>query len=418
VTVGSRLGGARFGPLRSQGFRALYTAHAVSVVGDGLVSVALAFAVLDLTGSASDLGLVLLARLVPMVFLYVAGGVWADRLPRHRLMVASHALAFVAQATSGALLIGGRASIASLAGLQALHGVATAFYRPASSGILPRLVRREELQQANALLWGALAVGGVLGPALAGIVVATAGPGWALLGDGCSFALSALLLLRLRRHDLGTAPAREPFWTDVRAGWDEVRSRTWIWLSIVYFSLFQLVYLPAIFVLGPTIAKRSLGGPAAWALVVAALGIGSILGNVVALRLRIQRPLAASYVVILAAVPTLVLLGAAAPVFAIAAAAVVSGAAVGIANTFWETTLQRGVPGERLSRVAAYDWMGSTALRPVGLALIGPLAVAVGTEPLLLGISGVVVAGTIAILGVDETRDRRTEDAPAELLAA
>jgi hypothetical protein len=191
-----------------------------------------------------------------------------------------------------------------------------------------------------------------------------------------------------------------------------VRSRSWIWLSILYFSLFQLLYLPAIFVLGPTIAKQSLGGPAAWALVVSALGVGSILGNVLALKLRIARPLAASYVVVFAAVPTLVLLAASAPALAIAAAAVASGTAVGLANTFWETTLQQGVPADRLSRVVAYDWMGSTALRPVGLALIGPLAAGIGTEPLLLAISAVVVAGTVAILGVDDIRGRRLDARP------
>jgi MFS family permease len=413
--VDASAGRARFGPLRRKGFRALYSAHVVSVLGDGLVSVALAFAVLDLTGSASDLGLVLLARLVPTVLFYVAGGVWGDRLPRHRLMVASNALSFASQTTMGALLVTDHATIALLVALQAVQGVATAFYRPAASGIVPRLVPREELQQANALMWGAMSVGGVLGPAVSGVLVATAGPGWAILADGLTFAVAAGLLLRLGRHDLGHARVPAGFWADVRTGWQEVRSHTWIWTSIVYFAVFQLLYIPSISVLGPVIAKESLGGAAAWALIVSALGIGSILGNILALRVRVRRPLAVAFVVILATVPGLVLLGLAAPALAIAGACIVSGTAFGLANTLWETTLQQGVPAERLSRVSAYDWMGSTALRPVGFAIIGPIALAVGVRPTLLAISAAVVVCSVAILGVRDIRARRAAEPIADV---
>jgi MFS family permease len=363
----------------------------VSVVGDGLVGVALAFAVLDLTGSVSALGLVLTARIVPLVVFYLAGGVFGDRLPRHRLMVWSNLARFASQSATGILLIAGHATLAELIALQALHGAATAFFRPASSGIVPRLVPRECLQQANALMWGALSVGGVLGPALAGVLVATLGAGWALLGDGISFLLAALLLLRLRGHDLGTASTATSFWHDLREGWDEVRSHTWIWTSIAYFALFQLLYIPAISVLGPVIAKEELGGPAAWALIVSALGVGSILGNVLALRVRPARPLAFSYVVILTALPCLIFLAIPTAALAIAAGAVVAGAAIGLGNTLWETTLQQGVPGDRLSRVSAYDWMGSTALRPLGFAIIGPIAAGVGLRPTLNAIAVAVV---------------------------
>lgn len=405
--MASTPGGARLGPLRSPDFRALFAAHAISVAGDGLVSVALAFAVLDLTGSASALGLVLLARLVPMVLFYVAGGVWGDRLPRHLLMVASNAVRFGSQTLMGALLVTGHATIALLVVLQAVHGVGTAFYRPASSGIVPRLVARTELQQANALMWGALSIGGVLGPALSGVLVSTVGAGWAILVDGITFGAAALMLLRLGRYDLGTAPSGSSFWSDVAAGWDEVRSRTWVWTSIVYFAFFQLVYLPAVMVLGPVIAKESLGGPAAWALIVSALGIGSIVGNVVALRMRPARPLAVAFLVILGVVPGLVLMAIPSSALAIAAVSVVAGAVVGLANTLWETTLQHGVPADRLSRVAAYDWMGSTALRPVGFAIVGPVAAAAGIAPTLLGIAVLVVGGTAAVLAVGEVRRRQ-----------
>jgi MFS family permease len=405
--VGLSLGGARFGPLRHRDFRALYTAHVVSVVGDGLVGVALAFAVLDLTGSAGDLGLVMGARLVPMIAFYLAGGVWGDRLPRHRLMVGSNVVRFLSQTAMGVLLIGGHGTIALLILLQAVHGGATAFYRPASSGIVPRLVERRDLQQANALIWGAVSVGGVLGPALSGVLVATVGAGWAILGDGLSFALAAWLLRRLGSYDLGTAPRGSSFWADLGAGWHEVRSRTWLWTSIVYFSVFQLVYIPTISVLGPLISKQSLGGPAAWALIVTSMGIGSILGNVLALRVRVPRPLAASYVLILVTVPGLVLFALPASALAIAAAEIAAGTGFGLAVAFWETTLQKGVPAESLSRVASYDWMGSTALRPVGLAIVGPIAAVLGVRTTVLAVAAAVVLSSGAILAVRDVRAQR-----------
>lgn len=396
----------------------MYVAHVVSVVGDGLVGVALAFAVLDLTGSASALGLVLGARLVPMVAFYLAGGVWGDRLPRHRLMVGSNLVRFASQSAMGLLLIAGHGTVALLVVLSAVHGAATAFYRPASSGIVPRLVDRSDLQQANALMWGAIAVGGVLGPALAGVLVATAGAGWAILGDGVSFLVASVLLLRLGRYDLGSAPTGSSFWTDLRSGWHEVRSRRWLWTSIAYFSIFQLVYIPTISVLGPLISKQSLGGAAAWALIVTGMGIGAILGNVVALRVRPSRPLAASYLLILGTVPGLVLFALPESALVIAAAQLVAGAVVGLAGTFWETTLQKGVPAESLSRVSSYDWMGSTALRPLGLAIVGPVAALVGVRATVISVAAIVVACTAAILCVPEIRAQRDSETEPEPLAA
>jgi MFS family permease len=285
-----------------------------------------------------------------------------------------------------------------------VHGAATAFYRPASSGIVPRLVDRADLQQANALMWGAISVGGVLGPALSGVLVATVGSGWAILGDGISFALAALLLRRLGSYDLGTTPRGSSFWSDLGSGWQEVRSRTWLWTSILYFSVFQLVYIPTISILGPLISKQSLGGPTAWALIVTGMGIGAILGNVLALRLRVARPLAASYVLILGTVPGLVLFAIPVSALVITAAEIGAGAVFGLATAYWETTLQKGVPAESLSRVASYDWMGSTALRPLGLAIVGPVAAALGVRTTVLAVAAAVVLSSAAILAVRDVR--------------
>lgn len=389
--------------LREREFRLLFTAHAISAVGDFLVPVALAFAVLDLTGSASDLGFVLTARLVPLVLFMLAGGVWADRLPRQQLMIWSHLIRLVAQGALGLLLVTGDARIWQLVALQIVHGAATAFFRPASSGIVPQTVSPEHLQQANGLMWGAIGVAGFAGPAIAGLVLATAGAGWAILGDAATFALGAYLLARLRLPALARAP-RETFLHELAAGWREVVSRRWLWTSIASFAVFQLAVIAAFSVLGPVVAKRSLGGASAWALIVAAFGMGSIAGNVLALHLRPRRPLLLVFALTLLCFPSLFLLGFAAPVPLIAATELGSGLAIGLSGALWETTMQEHVPERALSRVSAYDWMGSMVLRPAGLAVVGPIASLVGVRATLLGAGALGVVANLALLAVREVR--------------
>jgi predicted MFS family arabinose efflux permease len=393
-----------FGALRERQFRLLFTAHAISAVGDFLVPVALAFAVLDLTGSASDLGFVLTARLVPLVLFMLAGGVWADRLPRQQLMIWSHVVRLVSQGALGLLLVAGHARIWELVVLQAVHGTAAAFFRPASSGIVPQTVSAGRLHQANGLMWGAIGVAGFAGPALAGIVVATAGAGWAILGDAVTFAVGAWLLTRLRLPPLERA-ARETFLRELAVGWREVVSRRWLWTSIASFAGFQLAVIAAFSVLGPVVAKRSLGGATAWATIAAAFGIGSIIGNVVALHLRPRRPLRFAFALTLLCFPSLFLLAFAAPVALIAVTEFGSGLAIGLSGAMWETTLQEHVPEAALSRVAAYDWMGSMVLRPAGLAVIGPVATVVGVRSALVGAALIGLASNLALLAVRDVRD-------------
>jgi MFS family permease len=415
--VRTRLLGS-FDALREREFRLLFTAHAISVLGDFLVPVALAFAVLDLTGSATDLGFVLTARLVPLVLFMLAGGVWADRLPRQRLMIASHLVRLVSQGALGLLLVAGHARIWELVVLQAIHGTATAFFRPASSGIVPQTVAPEHLQQANGLMWGAFGVAGFAGPAIAGVVLATAGAGWAILGDATTFALGAYLLTRLRLPPLPPR-ARERFFHELAVGWREVVSRRWLWTSIASFAFFQVAVIAAFSVLGPVVAKRSLGGASAWATLAAAFGIGAIVGNVVALHFRPRRPLRFTFSFTLLCFPTLFLLAFAAPLPLIAVTELVSGLAIGMSGAMWETTVQEHVPEAARSRVSAYDWMGSMVLRPAGLAVVGPVAALVGVKATLIGAGLLGLASNVALLAVREVRDLEsgapatTSDEPA-----
>jgi MFS family permease len=366
-------------------FRWLFWARATSLLGDGIAPVALAFAVLDLTGSATDLGFVLAARTLPMVVFLLAGGVWADRIPRQRLMMISDIGRFATQGTVAALLLTGSAQIWEIVALQILNGTATAFFNPASTGLTPQTVSRERLQQANALISLVSSTLGIAGPVMAGVLVATAGPGWALAVDSATFVGSAFFLFKLKLPATVTPLIRTRFLAQLSEGWREVRSRQWVWVSILDFMAIQLFFLPSFLVLGPLIAKTSLGGASAWAAIAAASGAGAVVGDLLSFRYRPRRPLLSMVCLFTLGLPTLVVLGFEAATVIIAPAAVLFGIGNSIANTLWFTALQQGVPEQALSRVSSYDWMGSTVLRPVGYAIVGPVAAMIGVRETLIG---------------------------------
>jgi predicted MFS family arabinose efflux permease len=331
------------------------------------------------------------------VLLFLAGGVWADRFPRQLVMVASHLVRLFSQGVLGILLVSGHAEIWQLIVLQLVHGAATGVFRPAASGLTPQLVPDEHLQTANSLMWATVSIGGIGGPVVGGVLVATVGAGWALIGDAVTFGLGALLLLQVA--PLGqTPPTTESFWQSLAGGWHEVRSRTWLWASIVDFAAFQMIYLAALMVLGPLVAKQALGGAGAWAAILASFSLGTLGGNLWAMHLRPHRPLIFAWSLILLSGPSLALLAFHAPAWAIALTELASGLSLGAAGTLWETTLQRNVPKEALSRISAYDWMGSTALRPLGLAAIGPIATAVGVKETLLAAFVLTMIGSVTLL--------------------
>jgi MFS family permease len=342
-----------------------------------------------------------------MVLFMLAGGVWADRLPREALMIGSSLVRLVTQTVLGLLLVAGSARIWEIVVLQAVHGAATAFFRPASSGIVPQTVSAPRLQQANALMWGAVGTAGFAGPAVAGVILSVASPGWAILGDASTFGVAAWLLSRLRLPPREVAP-RESFLHELAAGWREVASRRWLWASIVVFSLFQLTVIASISVLAPLVAKRSLGGHSAYAMIAAGFGVGAVLGNLAALHVRARRPLVTAYLLCALSVPTLFLLAYAVPAPAIAASEAVAGLCIGVAGVLYETTLQEQIPTAAYGRVASWDWMGSTALRPLGLVVMGPLAALVGVRPVLVGSGTLVLASLALLLAVPDVRSMRS----------
>jgi predicted MFS family arabinose efflux permease len=390
--------------LRLRDFRLVFGAFAVSVLGDRMVVIALAFAVLHLGGSASDIGIVLAARTVPLVGALLIGGVVADRTSRRAVMVSADLSRMVTQGVLAALLITGEPAIWTLAVLSGLTGAATGFFNPASTGLLPAVVPPEQLQQANGLRATAMSGGEILSPALGGVLVAGAGPGWALAVDAATFAGSAAFLANLRLPPRLPRTQQESFFADLRQGWTEFRSRTWVWVSVSAGGIATLMW-GTWSVLGPVVAKRDLGGAAAWGAVLAAMGIGAMAGALVAIRIRPRRPLALGAVCLSAfgLPPALLALGAPTPVLALGT--FLAGAGMMLDGSVWESTLQRKIPSEALSRVSSLDWFGLMALGPLGLAIAGPLAT-------LLGIDGALWLAAIAILvvslGMLAVRDVRT----------
>jgi MFS family permease len=388
--------------LRVRDFRLVFGAFAVSVVGDRMVPIALAFAVLHLGGSASDIGIVLAARTLPLVGTLLIGGVVADRVSRKRVMVVADLARVVTQGTLAALLIAGEPPIWVIALLAGLTGAATGFFNPASTGLMPAVVAPEQLQQANGLRATAMSGGEIAGPALAGALVATIGPGWALAVDAASFGVSALFLAGLR---LAARVPREAasFLHDLREGWGEFRSRTWVWAFVVVAGLGNMVW-GAWSVLGPVVADRELGGAAAWGTILAAMGIGALVGALFAIRVRPRRPmvLVAWTFALFAVAPALLAAGASTAV--VAAAALLAGIGMMLGNSVWESTLQRYVPQASLSRVAAYDWFGSIAFQPLGMVIWGPIAALIGIDTALWVASAAILVLTAATLAIREVR--------------
>jgi MFS family permease len=388
-------------PLRYRDFRLLFVGQAVSLLGDGMLGVALAFAILDLTGSASDLGFVLAARSVPMVVFLLAGGVFADRWSRRAVMLVADAIRFFALGAVAVLLLTGTARIWELAVAMALTGAASAFFYPASTGFVPMTVPPELLQQANGLRAIAMAAGNIGGPVVSGALVATVGSGSAIAVDAGTFLVSVVSLAGLRVARNAPLEVR-PFLHDLREGWDEFRSRTWVWTFVGAAGINNMVNA-AWPVLGPAIAKAELGGAGAWAAIVAAGGAGSVVGGVATLRLRPARPLVLSAALLAFLGLQCFTLAIVAPVPVIAAASFLGGLAVMTSNTLFETALQRHVPPAALSRVSAYDWFGSLTFNPIGFAVVGPVAVAIGRTQTLLVPSIwflVVAAGLCALPSV------------------
>ena len=402
-------------------FRLLFWGQALSVVGDRITPVAIAFAVLEL-GSVSDLGLVLAAGGIPVALFALAGGVWADRVGRRRVMLASDVVRALSQSATAALLLTGTAEVWMLAVLAFVYGTAAAVFMPALMGLIPQTVSHARLQEANGLLALTRSTASVAGPALAGVLVVSAGSGEAIAVDAATFVVSALCLARMR---LGAEPGaasagadavpagHEPFLDGLRRGWHEVRSRAWLTWGLIAMSLYHVFVLPSVFVLGPALAAKQLDGASSWAAIVACFGIGGVLGNVIALRLPLRRPVFTAALALVGASTQAAIIGSGLGTVGIASLELLAGICVALFFTLWDLSIQEQIPAHAVSRVSAYDFSVSMGLMPLGMAMAGPIADALGLQATLLGMSAVGLAGALAWLAQPSVRRLRRPPATA-----
>jgi MFS family permease len=386
---------ATFDVLRESSFARYLAAITISSLGSGMAQIALAFAVLEF-GTATDLGIVLLAREIPLIAFVLLGGVYADRLPRRTILVATSLLQGTVQLATAVLLATGNAAVWNVALLQMVFGVGGAFARPATIGLMKESVSDARLQEGNALANLSGSVVSIAGPAFGALVVTAGTPALALFVDACTYLVAAAFMA-----SMSLAPtvriAATSILRDLRGGWTEFVSRRWAVAMIVSFGLFQLTYFPAAFVLGPLVAKTQLGGAASWGAILSCTSAGAVVGGILALRLRFSRPLVVCQLVVLPAGLFVAGLAVPLPLVALAGIAVASGAGFALGGTLWETTLQRNVPSHALSRISSFDWLGSIALNPLGYALIGPISLVIGIPQTLL-ISAALNVVTILVV--------------------
>jgi len=401
--------------LHERSFARYLAAVTVSTLGSGMAMVALAFAVLEF-GGAIDLGIVLLAREIPIVVLLLLGGVFADRIPRRTIIVGSDLVKGAAQVATAIVLFSGTANVWTIAVLQGVFGAAAAFSRPATVGLVKDAVSDAHLQEANALVGLSYSVVSIAGPAIGALIVAAGSPAWAIAIDSVTFFASAALTASMRLiPTVRTASAS--ILGDLRDGWREFVQRSWAVAMVASFGLFQLTYFPALLVLGPLVAKEQLGGAGAWGAILAIESAGAVFGGMFALRLRVKRPLVACQLLVLPAGLLLAALAVPLPLIALAVVSFVNGVGFALGNTLWFTALQRNVPEHALSRISSFDWLGSVALNPIGYALIGPLAAAIGTSQTLVVAAVLNIAVCVSVVLVPSVRSIRM-NAPVAVAVA
>ncbi|WP_078889393.1 MFS transporter [Streptomyces sp. NRRL S-1813] len=390
-------------------------ATVIANLGSSGALIATAFAVLAAGGSATDVGLVAAARTIPLVLFLLIGGAVADRLPRHRVMVAANALSCVSQGLFALLVLAGEPRLWQMALLAALGGTGQAFFAPASEGMVLASVTGEQAGRAFAVFRMGMNGANIGGTALGGALVAAVGPGWVLAIDSAAFALAGALRAFL---DVSGVPARAPgggVLHDLRDGWREVASRRWLWAVVVQFSIVNAVVAAAEAVYGPLVAEQHLGGPGPWGLALAAFGAGTVGGALLMTRFRPHRLLLTGALCVFPLALPSAALALPLPAGGLTAVMFGTGIAVEVFAVTWMTALHQEISEEKFSRVSSYDWLGSLAVVPLATALAGPVQDLVGRTAALWGCSALIALLTAAVLCVPEVRrlTRRTKPEPA-----
>ena len=396
-------------PLRSPSFAWYYASRFVNTLGGMMASIALAFAVLEITDSPSALGQVLAAHTIPMVLFLLFGGVIADRFPRTLVMQLSNISSAATQGMIAFLVITDTAELWMLIALSAVHGLVSAMSFPAMASMVPQLVPRDQLQNANALL--SLSRGGltIIGPTVGALLVVTVGPGWAVAVDALTWLVAAILLMPVSVPKRAAGAERSSTLHELREGWSLFLRTTWLWVVVLAFGFLNMIHSGAWFTLGPAIAKDTIGEQG-WGFVLSAESAGLILMTVILLRVKLRRPLRSGMIgCALMGVP-MVILGVEPHLFALVVAAFVAGAGIEVFSIGWNLAMQENIDDDMLSRAYSYDALGSFVAMPIGQLLYGPMGEAFGFRDVLMW-SGIAYAA-IALLALTSRSVRDLQRAP------
>jgi MFS family permease len=394
--------------LAARDFRVFYSGYVTSLLGSAMANIAITFAVLDSGGSAADLGFVFAASVVPLILFMLGGGVLADRLGRRPVMLTADAARLVIQAALAAALFAGRPPIWLFVLLAGLLGTAEAFFTPALGALPPQIAPPGRLADANALLGVAQSVAKVAGPALAGVLIAATSPAVVIAADAASYGASVVALALLRAYPV--APAAASPWRDLAQGWAEFRSRTWMWVITLQFSLFNLFTWAPYLLLTPVLARQYLGGARAYGLICAALAVGSIVTGLALVGRRPRRPLVVAVIGSFGYAAPCLALALHAPLPVVIGGAALAGVASAVFSTYYSTVLQQRVAPEMLSRVNAISSTGAYALGAAAYAVIGPVADVVGAGRLLGFAAAYATLGSAVVLALPAIRRVRWED--------
>ncbi|GHG20621.1 MULTISPECIES: MFS transporter [Amycolatopsis] len=389
-------------PLREARFRALVTGRSLADFGNAVAPFALAFAVVDLTGSAVDLGIVVGARSIANVLLLLFGGMLADRLPRSVILQGTETAAALTQGAIAASVLCGFASVPLLAGLGLVNGAVSAISLPAAASLTPLTVPAHLLAPANALVRLLSNAGRIAGAGLAGVLVAFAGSGWALAGNCLLFLAAAVAYRRIRLPRGDRGPGRRPL-AELAEGWREFRSRSWVWLVVLQFMIVNAVNAGALLVVGPLVADDTFGRTG-WGLALAVQTAGSLLGGILAAHWQPRRMLLAGVALIMIDALPMLALGQTPYLLPLLAAMFLSGVAIEQFAVAWDVSLQENIPPDKLARVYSYDMLGSFIAMPVGQISAGPLAEHAGRSATLLGGAALIVAATALVLCSSQVR--------------
>ncbi|MBU2862554.1 MFS transporter [Reinekea forsetii] len=387
--------------LQDKNIRYVFVAYLVTFMGTAMAPIAMAFGVLELTGSTKDSAIVIAAPVIASIAVLLLGGVIADRSSRQKVIISADSAALLIQLAMAYLFLSEQATVPLLTGLMLLNGIAVAFNAPAASGFIIQLVDKEDLQSINALLGSARNLALILGAALGGVLVSVVGAGWTIFLDALSFGVSALLVYLVKPKQQIKSES-ESILLDLKLGWGEFIAHKWVWVIVVQFAFVVAANEAIIGLIGPAVALDQLKGAEDWGLVVSAIGVGTLIGGLIGFRLNVRYPMRFATFCVL--VPGLLPIALAfpLPLYGLMLIAVLEGIGWQLFGVLWMTTLQTKIKPHLLSRVCAYDYIGSVCLAPIGIILAGIFYESMGFRWVLLAAALVIILPTVFALLVKE----------------